>query len=363
MNELEILLRERIGSNGPITFAEYQDAALYHPELGYYASDQRTGWRGHFLTSAELDPAFGALWAVGFRRVWERLGRPESFELIEVGPGEGGFANSILGVVEGDFADALVYRLIERVAALAERQMSLLSSYDNVVWSSSIDELKPVAHGALMANEVLDNLPVHLLEYRGGEFVELYVQASDSGLELVSGPVSSSRVSRLLDGAESEPNEGQRLEVGPEAVDFVRFCATAVAQGSVFLVDYGLTWQEVAERRSGTLVSYSAGGTDELILDRPGEKDITSHANWDVVAPALRSAGFEVTGPTPQREVLRDLGLADLDHSLADRQRSLTTEGRGAEALRALSRRQALSVLTDPHGLGGLEVLTGRKGA
>ena len=361
MNELEILLRERIGSDGPITFAEYQDDALYHPELGYYARQQRSGWRGHFLTSAELDPAFGALWAVGFRRLWERLGRPETFELIEVGPGEGGFANSVLAVVEGDFDDALTYRLVEVVPALAERQMGLLSNYGNVVWSSSIDEVSPVQHGAVMVNEVLDNLPVHLLEYRGGEFVELFVGAVPSGLELVSGPVSSSRVSRLIERADCEPIEGQRFEVALEAVDFVRSCATAVARGSIFLVDYGLTWRQLAERRSGTLVSYSDTGTDDLILDRPGEKDITSHANWDVAASELRSAGFEVTGPTPQREVLRELGLADLDESLADQQRSLTAEGRGAEALRALSRRQALSVLSDPHGLGGLDVLTGHR--
>ncbi|HZK51634.1 MAG TPA: SAM-dependent methyltransferase, partial [Actinomycetota bacterium] len=213
MNDLDGLLRERIDSDGPITFAKYQDAALYHPELGYYAGGQRSGWRGHFLTSAELDPAFGALWAVGFRRVWERLGRPETFELIEVGPGEGGFANSILGVVEGDFADALIYRLVERIPALAERQMSLLSTYDNVVWSSSIDELTPAAHGALMGNEVLDNLPVHLLEYRAGVFEELYVQASASGLVLTSGPLSDPELLRLLPGTDLDVSEGQRLEV------------------------------------------------------------------------------------------------------------------------------------------------------
>ncbi|CAN5705666.1 SAM-dependent methyltransferase [soil metagenome] len=363
MNELEILLRERIASDGPLTFAEYQDAALYHPELGYYADHERSGWRGHFLTSAELDPAFGALWAVGFRRVWEWLGRPESFELIEVGPGEGGFANSVLGVLEGDFADALTYRLVERVSALAERQTSLLSTYGNVVWSSSIDELTPVAQGAVMANEVLDNLPVHLLEYRGDEFVELYVQASDSGLEFVSGPVSSSRISRLLDGAELDPSEGQRLEVAPEAADFVRSCAGAVQRGAVFLVDYGVTWRELADRHSGTLVSYSDAGADDRVLGRPGEKDITSHTNWDVAASTLRAAGFKLTGPTPQREVLKDFGLVDLQESLARQQRALTAEGRGVEAVRALSRRQALGVLSDPHGLGGLGVLRGRRGA
>jgi SAM-dependent MidA family methyltransferase len=362
VNELEILLRERL-SHGPMTFAEYQEAALYHPDLGYYARSQRSGWRGHFLTSAELDPLFGALWAVGFRRSWESLGRPASFELIEVGPGEGGFANSILSVVKGAFADALTYRLVEPIPALVERQMSLLSTYDNAIWSSSIDELMPVAHGAVIANEVLDNLPVNLLEFRAGEFVELYVEATGRGLQLVPGPLSDSALMSLVAAADWDPAEGQRLELSPAAVSFVRSCAAAVEAGAVVLVDYGLTWRGLAERPAGTLVSYSDAGADDLVLDRPGEKDITSHANWDVVASTLRSEGFEVSGPTPQREILNDLGLPDLEESLAKKQRGLASEGRGAEALRALSRRQALGVLSDPDGLGGLEVLTGRRNA
>jgi SAM-dependent MidA family methyltransferase len=362
VNELEVLLRERI-SDEPITFAEYHETALYHPDFGYYARDPRSGWRGHFLTSAELDPSFGALWAVGFRRTWEWLGRPPSFEVIEVGPGEGGFANSVLTVVEGHFADVLTYRLVEPIPALTERQMSLLSTYDNVVWSSSIDELAPVGHGVVIANEVLDNLPVHLLEYRAGEFDELYVGASDSGLKLVAGPLSDRELVRAIPTAELDPSDGHRLEVAPATGDFVRACAAAVKSGSVFLIDYGLTWRDLASRPAGTLVSYSDAGADDRVLDRPGEKDITSHANWDVVASALGSAGFEVSGPTPQRDVLSDLGLSSLEESLARQQRHLTTEGRGADALRTLSRRQALSVLRDPDGLGGLDVMTGRKGS
>ena len=362
MNELEILLRERL-SHGPMTFAEYQEAALYHPNLGYYAQTQRSGWRGHFLTSAELDPSFGALWAVGFRRSWESLGRPASFDLIEVGPGEGGFANSILSVVEGDFADALTYRLVEPIPSLAERQMSLLSTYDNVIWSSSISELVPVSDGVVIANEVLDNLPVHLLEFRSGEFAELYVHAPDSGLELVAGPLSDPELLGLLPETGFDPTDGHRLEVSPAVVDFVRSCAAAVETGSVVFVDYGLTWRDLANRPAGTLVSYSDAGADDRVLDRPGEKDITSHANWDVVASALRSASFEVSGPTSQREVLNEFGLPQLEESLTQRQRDLTAGGRGAEALRTLSRRQALGALGDPNGLGGLEIVIGRRNA
>jgi len=128
------------------------------------------------------------------------------------------------------------------------------------------------------------------------------------------------------------------------------------------MVDYGITWAELDQRPSGTLLSYSSSGTDEGFLNRPGEKDITSHANWDLVRSALRSEGCRVTGPTPQAQVLRDLGLGELQDFFATSHRELAAAGRGAEAVGALSRHQALGALSDPHGLGGLEVLRGSKG-
>ena len=192
--------------------------------------------------------------------------------------------------------------------------------------------------------------------------MELYVEATDPGLELVPGPLSDPALMSLLAAADLDPSEGQRLEVSPAAVDFVRSCAAAVETGSVVLVDYGLTWRGLADRPAGTLVSYSDAGADDLVLDRPGEKDITSHANWDVVASTLRSEGFEVSGPTPQREVLNDLGLPDLEESLAAEAAGPGLGGTWVpRPCRALSRRQALGVLSDPNGLGGLEVLTGRR--
>ncbi|MGH2751063.1 MAG: class I SAM-dependent methyltransferase [Actinomycetota bacterium] len=360
MNQLEGLLRSWITSNGPITFAEYQETALYHPEFGYYAQSERSGWHGHFLTSAELDPAFGALWAVGFRRVWEELDRPADFEVIEIGPGEGGFAHAVLSAVRDDFRDALTYRLVERIPALTERQMSLLGTFDNVVWSTSIEEVSPVSHGCVTANEVLDNLPVHLVELGGEELVELYVGASGTGLELVRGALSDSRVSQLASGI-LRPDEGGRVEVGVAAVDFVQSCAAAIARGRVFLIDYGVTWRELERRPSGTLVCYSSTGADDEVLERPGDKDITSHANWDVVGAALEGAGCRVSGPTPQRSVLQELGLGDLQESVVERQRDLAASGRGAAAVRALSRRHALNALGDPAGLGGLEVMIGAR--
>ena len=363
MTELRALLLEELDSTGPVTFATFQDTVLYHPEHGYYSQGaERSGWAGHFLTSAELDPAFGALWAVGFRRTWESLGAPDEFEIVEIGPGEGGFAHSVLDAVRGDFAGALSYRLVERLPKLVERQMARLNAFDNVVWSPSIEAVAGIEAGCVFANEVLDNLPVHLLELRNGALVELFVAAEARKLVLRSGPPSDPALEDLVAAAGLPLEDGHRIEVGLAAVDFTRAAARAVRRGSIVLVDYGVTWAELGGRPSGTLLSYSSAGTDEDVLDRPGEKDITSHANWDLSRLALEREGWRVTGPTPQGRVLRDLGLGDLQESFAARHRELAATGRGPEAVRALSRHQALGALADPAGLGGLQVLRGSKG-
>ncbi|MGH2828233.1 MAG: SAM-dependent methyltransferase [Actinomycetota bacterium] len=364
MTELEALLLERLESSGPVTFAAFQETALYHPELGYYSQDaERSGWGGHFLTSAELDPAFGALWAAAFRRTWESLGNTAEFEIVEIGPGEGGFARAVLDAVSGDFADALSYRLVERLPKLVERQMARLSAFDNVVWSSSIEEVAGIEAGCIFANEVLDNLPVHLVEQRDGALVELFVAAESRELVLRPGPVSDPALLDLVTGATLHLEDGHHVEVGPAAVDFTRAAARAIRRGTVVLVDYGVTWAELGRRPpGGTLLSYSSAGTDEDLLDRPGEKDITSHANWDLVRGALEAEGCSLAGPTPQARVLRELGLGELEDSYAASHRELAAAGRGAEAIRALSRHQALGALADPHGLGGLQVLRGSKG-
>ncbi|MGH2694669.1 MAG: SAM-dependent methyltransferase, partial [Actinomycetota bacterium] len=117
MTALGEIIAERIRAGGPMPFAAFMSLALYHHRHGYYADAARTGFAGHFLTSPELDPAFGELWAEGLARIWDACGRPERFEVIEVGPGEGTFAAAVLAAAPRELAAALVYRLVERMPA------------------------------------------------------------------------------------------------------------------------------------------------------------------------------------------------------------------------------------------------------
>lgn len=361
MSALARLLVDRITASGPITFAQYQTEALYHPIYGYYAGAPRTGRAGHFLTSAELDPAFGALWTRGFELVWDACGRPATFDVVEIGPGEGGFAAAVLDAAGGDFGNALAYRLVERVPAAAQRQIERLGARPDVTWSPSLEEVSPVACGCVWANEVLDNQPVHLLERRKGRVVELVVGVEGRRLALVAAAPSGS-ASGALARSGLALAEGQRVELSPAAAELAAAAAGRVRRGAVIFVDYGLTTEQRSLRPLGTLVAYSGAGADELVFDRVGRKDITSHADWTLISRTLAEVGCAVTGPVPQRDLLVALGLGELHQRLRSEHQAALDAGRGADAVRALSRRQALGVLSDPGGLGSLEVLAGFKG-
>jgi SAM-dependent MidA family methyltransferase len=362
-NPLESLLVEWIAKRGPMPFAAYMQMALYHPRYGYYArSVPRTGWSGDFVTSPELDPAFGELWARGFERIWEACGSPARFQVAEVGPGEGGFAEAVLGAVAGDFADALEYRLVERNPHSQERQRARLKGSQDAVWVDSITELARAGAGLVFANEVLDNLPVHLVEKRDGVLREVCVQVTDGALSTGVLPPSTPHLERFLERTGIDLAEGHRVEVPLAAESFVRRLAVSIDRGALLLVDYGDEASALAERPEGSLVSYSAAGADADVLDRPGEKDITAHVNWTGVRAAGTAAGLDMAGPLPQRGVLLGLGLADLDTSLRARHQQDLAAGHGAAAVAAVSRRQALAVLTDANGLGGAGVMGGLKG-
>lgn len=363
MTPLEEVLVARIRDQGPMPFAAFMSLALYHPQHGYYtAGPARVGWRGHFLTSPELDPAFGRLWARAFEEIWAGCGAPERFEVVEVGPGEGSFAEAVLDAVDASFSEALTYTLVERSPALRERQAERLERFPAVTWSPSITEVGSAAHGCVFANEVIDNLPVHLVERHGTQLREICVDVDGDRLGFVGLPPSSPELERYLYRCEIDLPDGHRFEVGLAAESFVARAAGMFETGCAVLVDYGADAGDLAQRPEGSLVAYSQRGTDDLVLHEPGRKDITSHANWTAVAKACRSAGLEVSAPVSQRKVLGALGLHDLHRELREEHDAALAERRGADAIAALSRRQALGALADPGGLGGLQVLVATRG-
>ncbi len=362
MTELEELLHERIARTGPLPFGAFMQLALYHPRLGYYSGPrERSGWRGHFLTSAELDPSYGALWARAFEKVWGACGRPEEFAVVEVGPGEGGFAEAVLSSVSGEFARCLRYRLVERAAAARGRQEERLRDR-SASWSPAIAEVPRVACGVVFANEVLDNLPVHLVRRDEHALREICVGLDGNRLILVDRDPSTPELARFLQRCDIELAVGHRFEVTLAAESLVARVAAMFDTGAAIFVDYGAEASALAERPAGSLLAYSERGTDDRVLEDPGTKDITAHANWTAVRNACAAAGITVAPVVSQRRALEALGLHRLHDELRATYDRAVEDGRGADGIAALSRRQALGALADPGGLGGLQVLVAARG-
>jgi SAM-dependent MidA family methyltransferase len=362
MNPLQKQIAERIRSSGPLPFAAFMQIALYDSNHGYYsAGAQRTGWRGHFITSPELDPSFGTLWERAFRAVWVACGSPDAFEVVEIGPGEGSFAQAVLDAAGDDFRDVLTYRMVERTPAVRERQQERLGATANVVWTESVTELPDIPFGCVFANEILDNLPIHLVEMRDGEVVELCVGEDEGELGFVTRPPSNPELLAFLERTGMGLSEGERAEATLAAESLISRVAGRLGAGAAVFVDYGMDAADIV-RRGGTVVAYSSSGADTEVLAHPGERDITAHANWTSAESAMRRSGMTTHGPLGQRAVLLSLGARVLDASFKDDYETAISEARGADAVACISRRQALGALLDPGGLGGLQVLAGFKG-
>jgi SAM-dependent MidA family methyltransferase len=249
--------------------------------------------------------------------------------------------------------------LIERVGANEERQRHLLDRFTKVSWHRSVAEAPAADAGCFFANEVLDNLPIHLVEQRDGELMEVCVEEEDGRFVTRLRPPSSPELEAFLVRCGVDLPEGHRFEVALAAESLIAHASNRFRRGAWIFVDYGLSARTLVARPRGTLRCYSDAGSDDLPLERVGQKDITTHANWTAVEGALVKAGHAVVGPVAQRKILKTLGLDGLHADLRSEWERSTAAGQGAAALRALSRRQALGVLADPNGLGGLEMVAG----
>ncbi len=355
------VIRDRIGQAGPIPFADYAGLALYHPRLGYYArADQRSGRAGDFYTSVDTGPWFGRLLARQCAEMWRLLPAaqegedPGVFDLVEAGAGNGRLARDLLdAAAERDppFYDAIRLHLVEASAAARRAQRATLGRHATRLASSGSDLPTGGIRGVVLANELLDALPPHVLVMTGGGLREVYVDVAADGTSFVErlGPVSV-RAKAHVERHRIELQPGWRAEVTPGAVDWVAGAVASIEKGFLLLVDYGHEAQELysATHAAGTLTTYrghranSAGDGDAAPwLNDPGACDITAHVDLTAVRKTAERAGATTLGVLDQTYFLLGLGAVETVNDVAD-------QG-GIAALRA---RLALKTLLVPGGLG-----------
>ncbi len=350
---LQAILHERIAAAGAITFAEYMDLALYHPQFGYYTSGKpKVGWTGDFFTSAHLHPLFGACIARQLMQMWETLKRPVPFLVLEEGAGQGVLAGHVQTFAR------------EHLPALAEALR-----YQTVdVGSSAL-----VAEGSLhviLSNELIDAFPVHVVEMQGGLMREVYVIERDGRLVEQLGEPSSAEVAGYLERFGLPWRGGTwRAEINLRALAWMRDTAGRLARGGfVLTIDYGDTARRLYSRVGphGTLLCYYQHSINEEPLARPGQQDITAHVNFSALIDEGRCAGLRRSRFTTQRDFLLGWGIREEMEALRARQFGAADTARHtdqgqADLLRVYSLRNAVNALLDPTGLGGFRVLVQRK--
>ncbi|HEX2031229.1 MAG TPA: SAM-dependent methyltransferase [Actinomycetota bacterium] len=339
-------LLARIAEGGPMTFAEYMEAALYDPEEGFYARPP-VGENGHYATSPHVSPAFGALLGRQVAQVWDVLGRPERLDVVEIGAGDGTLAAQILEATAAvpELGSAIRYVGVERSAgaraALERRGLQA---------AASLGAVRGV-RGCILANEVLDNAPFHRLRERDGTVVEVLVGADDGRLVEVEGKPTDRAVEALA-GRSLRP--GEERPVSPAGLRLVRQIAEGLERGYALVFDYGFG----AGERPGPVHGYRDQRVTADVLEEPGSRDITAAVDLESIAAEARASGLRVWGPVTQREALLGLGFRTWMQGLRSRQtQAQLTPGGWREAGRLYSERNRASILVDPDKLGSLRLL------
>ena len=353
-------IRAEIAEGGPMTFARFMELALYDPEAGYYAADETTGGpgrQGDFLTAPEGHPIFG--WAIArqLQEVWDRLGRPSRFIVREHGAGSGALAAGILGGLRragSALLDAIRYQAIEISDARLGRLRARLQS-DGLLGYIDSASSEPAA-GAVLANELLDALPVHRVlgsptgDPRGPLLEQFVDAAPDGALTIVAAEPSRPELAARLatEGVDLAP--GQVAEVCLAIDDWLARAAAPLGRGLVLLIDYGAPAATLYEpSRGSTLRTYHRHGVHDDPLIGIGRQDMTAHVDLTAVERAAATAGLERLGSTTQARFLDQLGLGELLVALQS--------DPGATLESYLAARSAVVRMLDPRATGGFAVL------
>ncbi len=314
---LEARVRDEISrAGGWISFARYMQLALYEPGLGYYSAGARKlGAAGDFVTAPEVAPVFSRCLAVQCEEVLRSLG---GGDVLELGAGSGVMAAELIAELARRDCLPARYRILDVSADLRERQRATLAAavpqlLERVEW---LDRLPEDFTGIVVANEVLDALPVERFVVRGGVVNALGVTSQLGRLEW-SEARASAALADAVRGVERDMDatwpDGYTSEINLGLADWLAALAASVRRGVLLFVDYGLPRREfyAAERSDGTLLCHFRHRFHDDPFTRIGLQDITAWVDFTAVAEAGQAAGLELAGYATQAHFLIGCGLGE----------------------------------------------------
>ena len=308
--ELQRRIQKTILANdGWISFSHYMALALYAPSLGYYAGGAvKLGKDGDFTTAPEISPLFGAT----LGRFAVELLNDTEIRLLEFGAGTGKLAADLLQAMADAGIPVTSYQIVELSGDLRARQQQALAGFNQVEW---LDAPPRAFSGLVIANEVLDAMPVQLLIKQSGRWLERGVALNEQAFVFSDRECLPGLVEQIPE-ADDLP-DGYLTEIHPQQAGFIRLLGDMLGAGrggAALMIDYGFPASEyyLPQRSAGTLMCHYRhhAHTDPFYL--PGLQDITSHVDFSAVARAGLEAGLDVGFYMNQAAFLIAAGLPSL---------------------------------------------------
>jgi len=344
-----------------ITFAEYMDLALYHPEWGYYSREAaEIGVQGDFFTASSLGSDFGELLAEQLIEMQNVL-KLESFQIVEMGAGKGHLAKDILTYIQAKCPQKVLeieYIILEKSPSLRQQQQQHLAELKDfkIRWCTWEDLENESIQGCFLSNELLDAFPVHRVVVNENGLQEIFITtAEDSplGIKETTGSLSTTALKTYFEtlGIDFQKYpQGYRTEVNLQMFDWLKTVKTKLKTGYILTIDYGYPAQKYyhPQRIDGTLQCYFQHRRHNDPYVNVGVQDLTAHVDFTSLQQQGEAIGLKTIGLTQQGLFLMALGLGDRLTALSQTPQNIMT---------IFQRRDALHQLIDPMGLGGFYVL------
>jgi SAM-dependent MidA family methyltransferase len=364
-------------SGGTISFYKYMDLVLNDPEYGFYSTGKlKIGKEGDFCTSPSLSNDFARLLAiqvVDWLLDLDESGiNSELFSIIEIGPGEGTLSRDLIVAIT-EIAPTLINKieliLVELNLGMRKRQEKVVNNLEgvNCRWSNLEDLIIRPVTGVVIANEVLDALPVERLIFSDNKVFRQGVSLKKLNdkyfLEFVD-LKPSSEIMKFLE----ESNSLLKIEFPPKDIcnrwitewhcdlpSLFEKLSRVLINGSLLVVDYAMESKRYynATRKDGTIISYRNQEANPNLLKDAGLSDLTAHLCIESTINYARTNGWKFMGETRQGQALLALGLSNMLYSLQNTC--------SHDLPRALNRRESLLRLVDPRALGDFRWLAFQK--
>ena len=316
MSSLSEIIQDKIVAEGPLSFHDFMEMALYYPGLGYYTSaPDKIGKQGDYYTIPYFTNLYGKLVAKQLEEMWVLLDKKD-FTIVEYGAGMGSLCCDILSQLKNNpgFYKKLKYCIIEKSKPMRQKELRTLNdshvSFEKVSWYDSIGQMPPFT-GCILANEVVDNFAVHKVVMSENGLMEVFVDYNDGFTEVLK--PAQENLKNYFKQLKVELPVGFSTEVNLEAIDWIKNISSSLQKGFVLILDYGYPSSELyqSNHRLGTILCYNKHMVNDLPYSNIGQQDITAHVNFSALDLWGRKNGLINCGFTNQSQFLLGLGLTE----------------------------------------------------